>query len=89
MLDYYEISVHQNGRHLFSTSTNSLQNRTDLETALRIFRKKFPSFEGYTVEYTHWECKEGLAPCRGSCFQNLLTLTNELNSVTPPEVVHS
>lgn len=54
MIDFYEMSVHKDGRHLFSTSAHSITNTQELEKNLRLFRKKFPSFEGYVVTHTHW-----------------------------------
>lgn len=59
MLDFYEVSVHKDGRHLFSTSTKSVTTSVELENALRLFRKKFPSFEGYIVDHVHWKVDDG------------------------------
>jgi hypothetical protein len=66
MLDYFEVSVHHNDKHLFSTGTRSITSTPQLEVILRLFRKKFPSFEGYEVTHMHWQCADGLTPCAES-----------------------
>jgi hypothetical protein len=46
---HYEINVVFHSRHLFATHPRSITTRSDLEKVEQIFRKKFPSDEGFEI----------------------------------------
>jgi len=46
---HYEINVTKHGRHLFATHPRSLTNHYDLARVETLFRKKFPSDEGFKI----------------------------------------
>jgi len=52
---YYEINVSKNGKHFFATHERSLTNLIKTSAALEVFRKVFPSEEGYDLRVTRYE----------------------------------
>lgn len=54
-MDYYEINVALNGKHLFATAERSIRDRNKMEEMYKLFEQKFPKSEGYTLDVTLWE----------------------------------
>lgn len=52
---YYEINVSLNGKHLFATAERSVTNKTKMKEVYRLFERKFPKSEGYTIDVTLYE----------------------------------
>lgn len=52
---YYEINVSLNGKHLFATAERSVINKTKMKEVYRLFERKFPKSEGYTIDVTLYE----------------------------------
>jgi hypothetical protein len=75
VLDYYELSVHKHSIHIFSTSSRSITSSEQLAVVSRLLNKKFPSFEGYTIFATHWQCPKNTAPCEEGKCSRLIPLT--------------
>lgn len=46
---YYEINVALNGKHFFATDKRSITNYNKLKEVYKVFKKKFPSEEGYDM----------------------------------------
>ena len=54
-MDYYEINVSLNGKHLFATAERSITNKQKMEEMYKLFEQKFPKSKGYTLDVTLWE----------------------------------
>ena len=54
-MDYYEINVSLNGKHLFATAERSITSKQKMEEMYKLFEQKFPKSEGYTLDVTLWE----------------------------------
>lgn len=54
-MDYYEINVSLNGKHLFATAERSITSKQKMEEMYKLFEQKFPKSEGYTLNVTLWE----------------------------------
>lgn len=54
---HYEINVALNGSHFFATADRSFQSEHSLKAAIKLFKKKFPVSEGYSILVTKWESK--------------------------------
>ena len=54
-MDYYEINVALNGKHLFATAERSITSKSQMEEMYKLFEQKFPKSEGYTLNVTLWE----------------------------------
>lgn len=53
-MDYYEINVSLNGKHLFATAERSITNKSQMEEVYKLFEQKFPKSEGYILDVTLW-----------------------------------
>lgn len=46
---YYEINVVLNGKHFFATSERSITTKDKLLETMKVFKRKFPEREGYSI----------------------------------------
>jgi hypothetical protein len=51
---YYEFNVAQSGCHLFATAKRSVTSSSEAERLARLFKKKFPESQGYSITISYY-----------------------------------